>query len=304
MENKSNNLQNGNFESTKFLVVDIEFGGFGAMIDRRRLGLHLGFLSNRCVIFRNSGDVYDNPFIDISKWYLSDIQNNHFKPLDINNLENQNDKFCYFDFMNYWNSPLRNQLQYSSPYKGIDFRYYHGFLLSRLKLKSEYEDFYLNKKNNLDIDNSMIGVHVRRGDKIVDCPYIENEIYYYIISDIKNKTGINKIYLTSDDSNLVNDFKRDLKDFEIIWDYDENRYGKKEQSNLDLVRSNHNFSKQEALTGIKTIKLLSDCNYIIGQSNAQFSKLSILLSKYRNINNMYYLIDPDTKKIVDWENIK
>ena len=138
MENKFNNLQNGNFESTKFLVVDIEFGGFGAMIDRRRLGLHLGFLSNRCVIFRNSGDVYDNPFIDISKWYLSDIQNNHFKPLDINNLENQNDKFCYFDFMNYWNSPLRNQLQYSSPYKGIDFRYYHGFLLSRLKLKSRY----------------------------------------------------------------------------------------------------------------------------------------------------------------------
>ena len=46
-------------EDSRYLVADLEPGGFGAMVARRKIAYQLGQAFNRTVLFRNAGSLYD-----------------------------------------------------------------------------------------------------------------------------------------------------------------------------------------------------------------------------------------------------
>ena len=46
----------------KYIIGDIEIGGFGAMCARRKLIMQIGHAFNRIPIFRYTNYIYDDPF--------------------------------------------------------------------------------------------------------------------------------------------------------------------------------------------------------------------------------------------------
>ena len=292
---------NTSYEESKFLIVDIEFGGFGAMIARRKLGLQLGLYFNRCVLFRNNRYVYDDPFKPESKFSLSDIAGERLVKMDFTE---QQEKVVYFDFNSYWENKVILAEYQEKTVDNLDFRLFSGMLLNSLELKDEYASFVEQKDKEIGISSRsqpLLGVHVRRGDKEVDTPFISIERYATEIRSILRKMGGSSIFLCSDDSRVVAQLSEQLKDVQILYDANETRYDSK-ANNLSFVTSSKKRRDEESMTGIKVIELLSRCDHVLGQSNVQFAKLAgcKLMDRVNNTSVMT-LIDPITNQTCDWE---
>ncbi len=289
------------YEETKFLVADLEFGGFGAMIARRKLALQLGLYFDRCVILRNNRYVYDDPYKPLSRFSLEDIKNEPQVAMDFSQ---QEDKVVRFDFNNYWNDKTILAQYHEKTVGDLDFRLFSGVLLNLLELKDEYAAFVQQKDDAIGISSCagpLLGVHIRRGDKEMDTPYISIERYATEIKDILGRTGGFEIFLCSDDSRVVDQLSDALKDVRILYDNEETRYDSK-TNNLSYVTSSKQKKMEESMTGIKVIELLSRCNHVLGQSNVQFAKLAgcKLMDRVGDTNVMT-LIDPISNQKCDWE---
>lgn len=281
-----------NHEDCLFLIADLEQGGFGAMVARRKLVYQIAHAFNRTVLFRYTNYLYDecfdnysiHDFNEIKKMYKVEI----FK-FDIN----QKSKLCYFNFKKYWNSKYKNIYQcWVDPSLNISYLHFSGLILSQFKLKSEYQERINNIKQKLNLNEKTIGLHVRRGDKYLDGKLVEISTYMKFVNDIKDKTGINRVLVCSDDASIFGILCKQYKDFNFIQDDDEIRYN---NANWSMIIHNDKLSKQETFTSIKTIELLSSCEFVIGQYNTQFTKLAGAKLSYKKNDNRLILIDEDNK---------
>ena len=147
----------------------------------------------------------------------------------------------------------------------------------------------------------IVGVHVRRGDKTIECPYIPNDVYISHFESIRQKNSGKRIalFLASDDPESYAQFKEKLLDIPILWDATEDRYN---NGNANMVDANPALAKQESLAAAKNISLLGNCDYVIGMASAQFTWLGGLLSSFRqNLDaSKHIMIDAQTLQKSHW----
>ncbi len=289
------------YEDASFLVADLEFGGFGAMIARRKLALQLGLYFDRCVLLRNSRYVYDDPFKPLSRFSLEDIKEESQVAMDFTR---QHDKVVRFDFNAYWNDKATLAQYHERTVDDMDFRLFSGILLNSLELRDEYVAFVEQKDAAIGISSCrgpLLGVHIRRGDKEMDTPFISIDRYVSEIRYILDATGGSDVFLCSDDSRVVDQLSDAIKDIRILYDAQETRYDSK-ANNLSHVTSSKQKKMEESMTGIKVIELLSRCDHVLGQSNVQFAKLAgCKLMDRTGDTNVMTLIDPVSSANCDWE---
>lgn len=293
------------FEDAKFLIADIEPGGFGAMVARRKLAYQLGQVFDRTIIFRNAGSLYDECYEPTSKYTLEEVlsKNPDVHKFSFSNL--QDSKVCYFDFNEYWNSPNKDKYQcWCDPIHANEengYLYFSGLIISQFIPLPEYTDKNNEVKEGIGWSSPMIGLHVRRGDKGIETgknQYVLLESYMREVQRISDETGIKKVFVTSDSPEPYHELVENYSGFEFIQDDLEKRY---DNANWQLVSNNPELRKEETMTGIKIIELLSSCDYIVGQSNTQFAKLGGSVSCYRNNNrNCLTLIDHETQEVVSY----
>jgi hypothetical protein len=146
-----------------------------------------------------------------------------------------------------------------------------------------------------------IGIHVRRGDKNTECPYIPTEIYIEFFKKIASKYQERKIqiFLTSDDPESYMEFSRALPNISILWDQEEVRFN---NCNVHMVSDQPNLALQESITAAKNICLLGQCDYVIGMDSAQFTWIGGLLCIFQNNldTNRQIMINPISKTRSHW----
>jgi len=150
----------------------------------------------------------------------------------------------------------------------------------------------------------VVGLHVRRGDKNTEAPYIRTETYIHFVEQVctlhpKKKIAI---FLTSDDPNCYKDFKSKLdgkSDVIILWDLEENRFN---NYNAAMVKESAVLAKQESITAAKNISLLGDCDYVIGMATAQFTWIGGLLCVFNHDldASRHIMIDANTNEQSHW----
>lgn len=146
-----------------------------------------------------------------------------------------------------------------------------------------------------------IGVHVRRGDKNTECPYIPTKTYVEFFKKIaaKHPDQAIKIFLTSDDPNSFVEFSKALPDISIMWDEDEPRFN---NCNVHMVSDQPDLALQESITAAKNICLLGQCDYVIGMASAQFTWIGGLLCIFQHDldTSRHIMIDPITREQSHW----
>ncbi|MEA9598750.1 hypothetical protein VC178_02415 [Polynucleobacter sp. AP-Sanab-80-C2] len=140
-----------------------------------------------------------------------------------------------------------------------------------------------------------IGLHVRRGDKNSECPYVPNESYLREVRGLIFKNPQKKIlvFLSSDDPNAIEHIQTGLIGVDVRWDDCEARYN---NFNAGMVAANPELALQESITAAKNISLLGECNYVIGMRHAQFTWLGGLLAVFNHglDASIHIMLDPYT----------
>lgn len=283
----------------KYLVGDIEYGGFGAMYARRKLIMQIAEAFNRVPVFRYTSYAYEDPFEPLTT-VIEDIKKKGINEVKTFNFTDTDDEVAFFNFSTYWGTENMIKYQYWCP-NDQTYLFYTGEKYNKLKLTSSFEAEVLEKintikdNNNITDFNNIIGVHLRRGDKVQDSEYLSDE---FVFNFIKENFGEKvKVFITSDEGDYIQSLKEKYTNYDILFDKNENRYGNKNVSNLDLVLKNPELKHDETLTFIKNVEILKQCKIVIGMYNTQMTKIAGSINSYLKNENRLYLLNPATSKV-------
>jgi hypothetical protein len=268
----------GSIAANRFLIVKINEVGFGAQIQLKLIGFKLAYIFKRTVVFDEAKSCYDNCFLPTSIFSWSDFAATNPIKLDLDIKKQQSDRVVYLDFAEYWdNFKTRKKFEEYTPQEltkeGKSYQYFLGQLLLRLQPLPKYKEYIEERKKRINFSHPIIGVHIRRGDKKIETAYVPIRLYAAYIKNLVKKTGIKKVFVASDSNEVIQQLPA-IPQLEYIYDYEEKRYN---NSNYSLVENNPNLREQETLTAWKNIALLSECDYLIGQTNTNFTKLATYL---------------------------
>lgn len=285
----------------KYLVGDIEIGGFGAMYARRKLIMQIAEAFNRVPVFRfTAGYAYEDPFESLPT-VLNDLKKLNVNEVKKFNFQNTDDMVLYFDFDWYWHSIFREKYQCWHP-KDQNYLFYSGKLYDSLKIKSEYKNKINQQIKKIcdfwKIDNfkDVVGLHLRRGkDKKVETDYVTDEAFIDLITQQKLATKI--IFITSDDKQSIRNIINNNSKLTFIYDKDELRHKNTEITNLQQVYNNPELKTTETLTFIKNVEILKQCFCVIGSYNVQLTKISGSINSYLNNKNNLFLINPQNNAL-------
>lgn len=150
----------------------------------------------------------------------------------------------------------------------------------------------------------VIGLHVRRGDKNTEAPYIHTETYIHFVQQVCALRPDKKIaiFLASDDPECYTEFKSKLSDMSnvaILWDLEEDRFN---NYNAAMVKESATLAKQESITAAKNISLLGDCDCVIGMATAQFTWIGGLLCIFNHEldTSRHIMIDAKSNEQSHW----
>ena len=283
----------------KYIIGDIEAGGFGAMYARRKLIMQIGHAFNRIPVFRYSNYTYDDPFkeFNINLKTLKEKGLNEVKKFDFTD---NDEKAVYFDFGTYWNTPNMDRYQSWHP-EEMEYLYYSGYMYNLLELNDTYkskvneEISFIKEKYEIQNFNNTIALHLRRGDKVSDTPYLSESFLFDFVEKIYDGE---KIFVTSDELDYIYEIERKYPNYEFIYDSNEKRYGSRFISNAQLVETNPALKEQETLTFVKNVEILKDCKCVIGSHSAQMTKIGGSINSYLKKKKTLHLIDPFTNEFV------
>lgn len=286
------------FSGDKYLIGDIEWGGFGAMYARRKLIMQIAHAFNRIPVFRITSYAYDDPFKQF-EINLNTLKNKGIKEIKKFDFTDNDEQAVFFDFGAYWNSVNMEKYQCWHP-KEESYLMYSGFMYNLLQLKESYVekineniDFIKEKYEIKDFSN-FTALHLRRGDKITETSYISDEFLFNFLKE--NEFG-NKIFVTSDELEYIHEIENKYPEYEFIYDSDEKRYGNSKISNADLVSRDPSLKEQETFTFVKNVEILKQCKRVIGLNSAQMTKIAGSINSFLKKENSLFLIDPLTNKI-------
>lgn len=248
--------------------------GVGGQIARRLLGLKLALLLDRKVIFPF---VTEPPYGQVFEPIHS--QANYAELLknaqDISKTGDWSTPIVRLDFWDLWQTPKVRQRVYSyvpSEFSNIANAelYCDGLLLSFCSLTDQLKTFVAHESGRLGVGNDTLGVHIRRGDKQVETPFVPIDVINEQIERACIEGKFRKVFACSDDPEIFRQLRAPAGT-EIVHDAEEKRYN---NANHKLVMKNSHLAAQETKTAVKNIYLLGACGGIVGQSNAQFARLA------------------------------
>jgi hypothetical protein len=290
----------------KYLVGNIEIGGFGAMYARRKLIMQIAEAFGREPIFRFTNYVYEDPFTPLTTT-LEDLKKQGINEVKKFNFQNTDDRVVFFDFDSYWGSINCDKYQCWFP-ENKTYLSYSGEIYDRLKINKQFTEEVQQSVNqikqewgvNNDFKN-ILGLHFRKGDKINESLYLSED---FVINFIKDKFDITKsrVFVTSDDKECILSIIKKYPEIDFIYDKEEKRYGKQDLSNMQLVINNPELKHNETLTFIKNIEILKQCLCVIGCYNVQLTKISGCINSFINNKNNLYLINPNNNQLEEMGN--
>jgi hypothetical protein len=269
-------LQFGEPEATsRYLLIPQDEYGFGAQVHRRVLGLKLGYMTNRTVVFEKEDyGPYLACFEPTSRLQKEDLE--VMKAVTLDPEGQQTEPLVYWDFESSWaDQPAFWRLHDWVPEEfralGLDFQFLEGLILQRLRVLPEFAQEIEAICERIGFSHPVIGVHIRRGDKSSEAPYVPLRKYNAEILAAVKRTGICKVFVTSDDPDVFSDLP-DQERIEYIYDKEEPRYN---NANHLLIQENSALRRQETLTALKIYELLRRCDFIVGQDNAHLTNLAV-----------------------------
>lgn len=283
----------------RFLVGNIEAGGFGAMYARRKLIMQVAQAFNRIPVFKYTTYHYEDPFISLD-YTLEDLKKEGITSAKPFMFTDTDDQVAFFDFWSYWNNDsLRNTYQTWRP-SGLSYLLYSGEMYDKLKLndlyKSEVQGKIEELKNEWGVSSldDIVGIHFRRGDKITEgssvFKYPSDE--FFIDFARRKYPECNTFFVTSDDATYLEYLEGGYPDIKFLWDKGEPRYGDATVSNAHLVARDQSLKHQETFTFIKNVEILKMCKCVIGGYNVQMTKISGSINSYLKNKESLYLINP------------
>ena len=291
-------LKASQVKTSQTLVHRVEHSGFGAITSRLMTGLNISL-----ALDANYSFLIDSPYAVEAMFDIAVKQ-----PIE----KAQQQEIIEWDFMrDTWNAPPQIKADHQFPACPLQ----DGAELSRHQwcavlakticgkpsaiLKAEVEG--LKDRIQWDSYDVHIGLHIRRGDKNTEVPYIPLEFYLLQIRRLVLCNPEKKIlvFVSSDDPHALVELKEAVPDIDIAWDDLETRFN---NFNAGMVRSNPALALQESLTAAKNIFLLGECDYVIGMTHAQFTWLGGLLSVFNNQldTSRHIMLDPYTGLRSHW----
>jgi hypothetical protein len=266
------------------LCFEIEQAGFGAMMSRIMTGLGIALEYQMKPSFRMNGCKYKCPF-DLG-W--GDTYDNtvsfEFETVPPNTV-------ARWDFFRYFSTEsLFKRFQYPEPppffnhptNRSMIRHYWSACLMGYIAKHADprLKELIASTKSSTGWPTGgsgvVIGMHIRRGDKITENPYIPVEVYVTILHQLMTSRNIASptVFLTSDDANVYQELKNALGPIPILWDSNEKRYN---NANYHFIETSNEIAEQESYTAAKNILLLGDCDYVIGSHNTQTTWLGGLV---------------------------
>lgn len=273
----------------KFLVGNLGFGGFGAMMSLRRMIMSIADRYGRIPVFTYDGYLYEDPFLPLHGYKPNSegAPTFHFERTD-NPIE-------IFDFKGFWRNRNRLIEHHTWYEEGFgSYLMYAGYLYNKMYIKESYRIEINKEMERIEgIGEDMIGVHLRRGDKIKESPYVRDESIFYLIDSI----GIKRVFLASDEDEYIQYIIQKYKGYEFIYDKEEKRYGSPTMSNIRLIKERPELKHQETITFLKNMEILKHCKYVIGSTTAQLAKIAGSMNSFIQQQNRLYLINPRTDEL-------
>jgi hypothetical protein len=286
-------------EKEKYIVGNIEYGGFGGMYARRKLIMQIAHAFGRIPIFKfASSYVYEDPFEEFLP-NINTLKEKGFNEIKKFNFEESEDDVVFFDFGSYWNTEYMHKYQCWCP-EGEEYLFYSGYMYNLLKLNKKYTSLVeesvnsIKQKYEIDDFDDCIALHLRRGDKITETSYLSDS---YLFDFVEKLNLGNKLFVTSDELDYIYEIEQKYPNFEFIFDSEEKRYGNRTLSNVDLVVTNPSLKEQETLTFVKNVEILKKCKAVVGMHSAQMTKIAGSMNSFINNKNNLYLLNSTTNKI-------
>jgi hypothetical protein len=270
----------------------VDHAGFGAIASRLMTGLNISL-----ALDANYSFLIDSPYVVEDMFDIGVKQ-----PIEIA----KNREIIEWDFMrDTWNAAPKIKADHQYPACPID----SGAKLSRHQWCAVLAKAICGKPSEFlaqEIDllkariqwasyDFRIGLHVRRGDKNTEIPYVSTEAYLFQIKNLLKKNPHKKVlvFVSSDDPDTLHHIQSGLPGVDVNWDELEVRFN---NFNAGMVATNPELAFQESVTAAKNISLLGDCDYVIGMTHAQFTWLGGLLSVFNNQldTNRHIMLDPYT----------
>ncbi|MBU3576747.1 hypothetical protein [Polynucleobacter sp. UK-Kesae-W10] len=285
-------------DSKQTLFHRVEHGGFGAITSRLMTGLNISL-----ALDSNYSFLIDSPYVVEGMFDIGVKQ-----PIEVA----QHQEIIEWNFLrDTWNAPPQIKADHQYPAcpieAGADLTR-HQWCAVLAKAICGTPSAFLNTeierlKNAIHWDayDLHIGLHIRRGDKNTECPYIPTEAYLSQIQKLLQANPGKKVlvFLSSDDPEALGHVRARLNGVDVAWDETEARYN---NFNAGMVASNPALAQQESATAAKNISLLGDCDYVIGMSHAQFTWLGGLLAvfNHRLDASRHIMLDPHTGQRGHW----
>ncbi len=266
--------------------------GLGGQISRRLQGLRLALLCDRKVV---SEHLSEPPYGQVFHPLHSPFPFSPEKAAPLEGLEpGTGPPLAVLDFWRMWETPsLRRSLTEFIP-PGLERPVYpelylDGLLLAFCRLTEEHAKHVDSARQRLGVDDRTLGVHLRRGDKSVETPYVPIEDVNEAVAQ-KLETGMfDSVFLASDDPAASAQITLP-KDVRLIFDDTEKRYN---NANHRFIRANPGLAGEETRTAVKNIYLLGACSAVVGQWNAHFATLAASLIYFRTGRYDSVLLDPN-----------
>lgn len=285
-------------KSAETLFHRVEHAGFGAITSRLMTGLNISL-----ALDANYSFLIDSPYV-VEEMFDIRVK----QPIEIA----KHQELIEWDFMrDTWNAQpqIKADHQYpASPIKECAELSRHQWCAVLAQAICGAGSAILCKEidalknrihwNSYDVH---IGLHVRRGDKNSECPYVPTESYVQqvrgLVSNYPQKKTL--VFLSSDDPNAIEHIQAGLIGVDVRWDDYEARYN---NFNAGMVAGNPALASQESIVAAKNISMLGMCDYVIGMSHAQFTWLGGLLSVFRNNldASRHIMLDPYSGQRGHW----
>ena len=273
---------------SRFLVIDLPDAGLGAsMLHVLSNAYMYSYLYNRALLVDDSRLVYDFCYQPLSSHCLQDIRARYSATGRAEvafNFLPQKEKLTYLNRRRFLGlRPIPHIFNPVHPlYLPIPNLYTRGLVLGGvLKLKQEYKAHIEEKMSRIGVNPPIIGVHIRQGDVISDPSVrfrvVPLDIYLNVVKKIAEKTGIKTVFVTTDSQQVIRDLPKN-SGLDFIYDDTEKRY---DNCNAQMLQDSPELKRQETMTAISNIHILSRCDYIIGGISSWFYN-SLALSYFRN----------------------
>ena len=295
-------------EDSKFLVCGpaIGSGGGSALLGALTKGLKLAYLYNRTMLYDDRYLFYDFCFKATGIHSLSEV----IKPEAENyvhfNFLEQKERIVNFQpwdsmewaveveadlLIKYGVRPSTINIQpyeinYAAPLEHLprNSLYMDGLLInSFLELKEEYKTHIEDRRRAIGFKKPVIGLHIRQGDvtegnnPLLHYRSYSLKNYFSAIERVASETGIRHVFVTSDSEEAILQLPKDAG-LDFIHDDREKRYN---NLNVAMLKEKPELRRQETMTMIKSVYLLSECNYIVG-AYGHFFRYALALFYHRN----------------------